>query len=241
MNTQENTVDLCAIAASRLQTAALHAVKGLQRGETVHLLLQEEPSLMLQSLNLQLRHHLSWQISAAEAGKWRVLIRHREDVAPRDLMDILSRDHQRLDKLFGLALQRVNADKVSEAAPLVMEFAAGLKRHIQIENDILAPSFRIPDAEPVAIMLREHDDILAQMANIESLFAGEALVQAWEVSPFLAILSGVMAKHEHREEQNLFPQWDIALRKASPEDRQALLARIQLMLANEPQQLSSSN
>ncbi|WP_461552519.1 hemerythrin domain-containing protein [Sulfuriferula sp.] len=228
-------VDLCGIAASRLQTAALPAVKNLQRGETVRLLLEEEPSLMLQSLNLQLRHHLSWQISTEGTDKWRVLIRHREDVAPRDLMDILSRDHQRLDKLFGLSLQLVNAGKVSEAAPLVMEFAAGLKRHIQTENNILAPSFHIPDPEPVAIMLREHDDILAQTANIESLFAGEEPLQAWEVSPFLAILSGVLAKHEHREEQNLFPQWDIALRMAAPEDRQALLTRVQQSLSNMQQ------
>ena len=78
-------IDLCPVAASRLQTAALLAVKDLQRGVTVHLLLREEPSLMLQSLNLQLRHNLSWQISAEETGEWRVLIRHREDVAPRDL------------------------------------------------------------------------------------------------------------------------------------------------------------
>lgn len=235
MNTQETMVDLCDIAASRLQSAALQAIRELRPGEIIHLLTLQEPSLMLQSLNLQLRHILNWRISAAEPGKWRVLIRHREDVAPCDLMDILSRDHQRLDELFGLALQLVNANKVSDAAPLVMEFAAGLKRHIQIENDILAPSFRIPDAEPVAIMLHEHDDILAQTANIESLFAGDELVQAWEVSPFLAILSGVMAKHEHREEQNLFPQWDIALRMAVPEDRQALLARVQRMLSNMPQ------
>ena len=233
MNTREIMVDLCAVAASRLQTAALQSVTGLRRGETVHLLLQEEPSLMLQSLNLQLRHNLSWQISAEETGEWRVLIRHREDVAPRDLMDILSRDHQRLDELFGLSLQLVNAGKISEAAPLVMEFAAGLKRHIQVENDILAPSFRIPDPEPVAIMLHEHDDILAQTANIESLFAGGEPVQVWEVSPFLAILSGVMAKHEHREEQNLFPQWDIALRMAAQDDREALLMRVQRTLLDE--------
>lgn len=239
MSTQETMIDLCAIAASRLQPAALLAVKHLQRGEIVHLLIREEPSLMLQSLNLQLRHILNWRISAEEAGKWRVLIRHREDVAPCDLMDILSRDHQRLDKLFGLSLQLVNADKLSEAAPLVMEFAAGLKRHIQIENDVLAPSFRIPDAEPVAIMQHEHDDILAQMANIESFFTAKELVQAWEVSPFLAILSGTMAKHEGREEQNLFPQWDIALRKASSEDREALLMRVQKMLTSEPHALVS--
>lgn len=186
---------------------------------------------MLQSLNLQLRHHLSWQISEETPGRWRVEIRHREDVAPGDLMDILTRDHQRLDQLFGHALHLVNAGKPAEAAPFIAAFAAGLKRHIHVENDILAPGFQVPNADPVATMLHEHDDMLAQMANIESFFTDEGRsAQAWELSPFLAILSGAMAKHEHREEQNLFPQWDIALRKASPQDRQALLARIQKIL-----------
>ncbi|BBP04563.1 hypothetical protein TPL01_17270 [Sulfuriferula plumbiphila] len=235
MNTRETMIDLCTVAASRLQTAALLAVKDLQRGETIHLLTRQEPLLMLRSLNLQLRHILSWQISAEETGEWRVLIRHREDVAPSGLMEILALDHQRLDELFGLALQLVNAGRIAEAAPLITEFASRLERHIHVENDILAPGFQIPNTDPIATMLHEHDDILAQTANIESLFAGEEPVQAWEVSPFLAILSGVMAKHEHREEQNLFPQWDIALRMASPGDRQALLTRVQRMLLNVQQ------
>ena len=230
MNTRENSVDLCNIASSRLQIAALQSVTGLQRGETLHLLIGEEPSLLLQSLNLQLRQRLNWQISTIVPGQWQVLIRHREDVAPVDLMDILSRDHQRLDELFGVALQRVNADKVSAAIPLIMAFAAGLKRHVQVENEILAPGFRVANADPLATMLHEHDDILLQMAIIESYCTAEVLVPAWELSPFLAILSGTMAKHENREEQNLFPHWDIALRKASPEDREALLARVRQVL-----------
>ena len=79
-------------------------------------------------------------------------------------------------------------------------------------------------------MLHEHDDIVLQMAIIKSYCTAKILVPAWELSLFLAILSGTMAKHEKREEQNLFPQWDIALRKASPEDREALLVRVQEVL-----------
>ena len=134
-----------------------------------------------------------------------------------------------------LKLLRFTLNQAEAERALSIAIAAGLKRHIQTENDILAPSFRIPDAEPVAIMLHEHDDILAQTANIESFFTAKELVQAWEVSPFLAILSGTMAKHEGREEQNLFPQWDIALRKASSEDREALLMRVQRILLNVQQ------
>ncbi len=234
MNARDNTVDLRHIAANRLQMAAFQAVMQLQRGERIYLLTRLEPTLMMHSLNLQLRHRLNWQVIEETPCQWRVSIRHREDVTPVDLMDILSRDHQRLDELFGLSLQLVNAGKVSEGIPLIMEFSDGLKRHVHVENDILVPVFRGPDTGPVATMLREHDDILEQMTIIESYCNDGASVPAWELSPFLAILSGTMAKHENREEQNLFPQWDLALRHASPEDKQVLMVQVQQELAGLP-------
>ncbi len=234
MNTRDNTMDLCHVPASRLQMAALQAVTELQRGASIDLLTGLEPTLMMHSLNLQLRHRLNWQVIEAAPGLWRVSIRHRDDVAPADLMDILSRDHQRLDELFGLSLQLVNAGRVAEGIPLIMEFSDGLKRHVHVENDILVPAFRGPDTGPVATMLREHDDILVQLTLIESYCSAGESVPAWELSPFLAILSGTMAKHENREEQNLFPQWDHALRQASPEDKQALMAQVQQELAGLP-------
>ena len=231
MNTRDNRVDLCHVAANRLQMAAFQAVMELQRGGRIYLLTGLEPTLMMHSLNLQLRHRLNWQVIEDAPGKWRVSIRHREDVAPTDLMDILSRDHQRLDELFGLSLQLVNAGKVSEGIPLIMEFSDGLKRHVHVENDILVPAFRGPNTGPVATMLREHDDILEQLTIIESYCSAGESVPTWELSPFLAILSGTMAKHENREEQNLFPQWDLALRHASIEDKQALMAQVQQELS----------
>ncbi|HET9114151.1 MAG TPA: hemerythrin domain-containing protein [Burkholderiales bacterium] len=234
MNTRDNTIDLRHIAANRLQMAAFQAVTELQRGERIFLLTGLEPTLMMHSLNLQLRHRLNWQVIEEAPGKWKVSICRREDVAPASLMDILSRDHQRLDELFGLSLQLVNAGKVSEGIPLIMEFSDGLKRHVHVENDILVPAFRGPDTGPVATMLREHDDILAQMTIIESYCSDGDPVPAWELSPFLAILSGTMAKHENREEQNLFPQWDLALRHASPEDKEALMARVGQELSGMP-------
>jgi hypothetical protein len=79
-------------------------------------------------------------------------------------------------------------------------------------------------------MLGEHDEILVQLREVESALAGGA-AEAWEVEPFVAILSGTLAKHEHREESNLFPRWQTALDALRPEAARALAAEVQLALA----------
>jgi hypothetical protein len=63
----------------------------------------------------------------------------------------------------------------------------------------------------------------------ESLRAGDAGMG--EAGTYCAILSGTLAKHEHREEQNLFPRWRVALARRSPEEVSALLERVKLLLA----------
>jgi hypothetical protein len=199
----------------------------------VTLVTAADPALVLESLNLQLRDALAWE-TAADAGAWRATVRRRADTAPAGAIDALIRDHHRLDELFAVALRRVNANDLEAARPLVAEFATGLRRHLDVENELLArelPGVAAPDGtDHVAVMRREHDEILAQLAEVESALGADA-PEAWEVEPFVAILSGTLAKHEYREEANLFPHWQAALARLGPERRDALLAAVQSALA----------
>lgn len=223
MTTQENMADLSLIPTSKLQMAMLYVLAPLKRGDCMTLRFQEDPSILLLSINLQLRYRLRWQLDTIETGQWQAQIRHRDDVAPNGIKDLLSRAHQKLDEQFGLALHCINTNQIDQAAAYFTLFADDLKRHVHVENDMLAPHIRIPNDEPATIMLREHDDILDQVAHIETLFADHTNTQSTEMAPYMAILSGTMAKHEHREEENLFPQWDIALNKVSTQEQQRLL------------------
>lgn len=226
-------IDLRAEPPSRVLTAAFYGVKDLQKGETAVLLVLEEPTLIMQSLNLQMRNNLHWSVSQSKPGTWRVEVRHREDVAPADIIDLLTRHHKTLDGVFALALRHVNAGNADEAAPRLAEFGCSLRRHIEVENELLAGRLILPrdphGADPLSIMLREHDEILAQLALIESCF-GQGLPDAGEAGAFVAILSGTLAKHEYREENNLFPLWNAVLQRASPQDAEALLAKVEAML-----------
>ena len=111
-------------------------------------------------------------------------------------------------------------------------FSMGLTRHVYAENNLLAPSFEAPrnaaGDDPTSIMLREHEEILGQVSMIEDAFAQDA--GAGDLEPLLALLSGQMAKHEAREELNLFPHWRAALQRAPAGSETQLVRRLKAVL-----------
>jgi len=227
-------VDLRAEPAARVQTAAYYAVRDLGPGESVILLTAAAPELLMASLNLQLRDAVAWEVERDAPG-WRTIVRRRADTAPSGVIDLLVRDHRRLDELLAVALRRVNANDLSGARPLLAGFASGIARHLRAENALLAPhlpaAVAADGADHVGIMLREHDEILAQLEQVESAL-GEVAPEPWEVEPFLAILSGMLAKHEHREESNLFPRWQGALDALAPGAADTLFEAVRRALAS---------
>ena len=229
MSEHPQAVDLRAEPESRVQLAALAAVRELGPGGTCVLLTREDPALLMASLNLQLRAALAWE-TAPGADHWRTTVRPVADTLPRDLIDTLTRDHRRLDELLARALRLLNAGDTVRAKSLLDGFAAGLRRHVGAENDIISPALG-PEArfEPLEIMLREHLELTEQLQAVEQCFAevpaGQA-PQAWEIEPFVAILSGTLAKHEYREEGGLFPAWAAALGGRPAAEREALHARV---------------
>lgn len=233
MEQQTTTLDLREERSSRVQGAAFYALRSLARGSTVILLTAEEPSLMMRSLDLQLRNNLAWHISATAQG-WRIEVRHRGDAAVVDVLDLLSRDHKRLDALLAQGMRLVDQADAAAAAPLLREFAGALARHVGAEDEVLMPLFGMPAAEdaPAAIMRREHDEILAQLAAIADCLAADA-PEAGELSAYCAILSGTLAKHEYREENNLFPQWQVTLARKTTAEQKEIMSRVETLLQGD--------
>jgi hypothetical protein len=230
----ESELDLRGTAPSRVQTAAFHAVRDLARGSAVILLTDDNAGLLMESLNLQLRDLLAWETQVI-AGGFRTRVVLREETEPTDVIDLLTRDHHRLDGRLAIALRRVNAGDMVAARRLIAEFATGLARHLAAEDALLAehlPQLAGGDGEsPVTIMLREHVEIRDQLAEVEAGFGAAETPEPWEVEPFVAILSGTLAKHEHREEANLFPHWRAALARLGERERAELLAKVRAVLA----------
>lgn len=226
-------LDLTDLPESRLQGTALPVLRELAPGTVVAILTRTDPRLAMDSIELALRHAIAWRAGRDAAGRYRVEVRRREEAAAADLVDVLQRDHRALDVCLAQALARVNAGDAAGAKPLVAQLAVSLRRHIRVENEVLAPRLGGGAAgpeEPLTIMLREHDEILRQVAALEETSA-PAAPDAAELSAFVAILSGTLAKHEHREESNLFPRWQTALRALPAAERARLREDVEQVLA----------
>lgn len=226
MSSVPEIVDLTRVPPSRVQGAAFYALKGLARGDKVILLLAQDPTLLMQSLDLQLRHILAWTATESQ-GCWRVEVTHGAESPPRDVLEVLVRDHRRLDGLLIQAMRLANTSEMSGATSALSGFAAGLRRHMQVEDETLAAVLVLPGArhgsDPLSIMLREHAELRRQLAAIEECLA---VPDAAELGALCAILSGALAKHEHREEETLFPLWRAAWMNKTAAEREELMSQV---------------
>lgn len=229
MTTDTHLCDLTGHASSQLQTSVFYEIKDMARGETVTFLFAEDPAIILHSLNLQLRNNLRWEVSEEADSRWRAVIHRAEDVPPVDVLDILKRDHKRLDAMFSQVIHLTDSGRLEIAHELMRAFTEGLRKHLQVEHDMLARAIRTPPNaqgfDPSAAMMQEHNEILNQSVMIEASFEEDDATSA-SVGPLLAILAGYLSKHEQREEATLFPLWTGALNKAPEHARTALFNNV---------------
>src|SRR5690554_170750 len=97
-------IDLRARGELPAHTYAFYRLRELRAGETAELVAEEEPAMTLEAVSLNLRHRIHWELLEAGPPLWRVRVAPREDVEATTLMDVLQRDHERVDRLFASAL-----------------------------------------------------------------------------------------------------------------------------------------
>ena len=224
MSAEHERIDLTrGDASAPLHTRVFYLLRDLQRGRALELVVDEDPDLLLEAVNFQLRRRLRWEVAEAGAGRWVVRVRHRDDGRAAGLMDLMVRDHERLDRLLAGVLAELNAGRTG--APLA-EFATALRRHVEVENEILAPHFGAQPQGPTAVMFEDHERILAELDLVLESATGPEADPA-QAAAYAAMLSGSMAKHEGREERELFPYWEERFRR---DGDSGLLDRVQAVL-----------
>lgn len=228
----QDVIDLRETEGLAPHSFAFYRLRELAPGEVSQLLVPEEPRLLMESVALQLRHGIHWEVVSEGPPLWTVEVRRREDVEALDLIDFLTRDHLLIDHLFAEALHCLNRGDMDDALPPFRDFARRLRMHVEAENEIVAPRLDLPRSprgdDPTSIMLREHDELIEQVVMIEEML-DEGMGEAGLLSPFFAIISGQLAKHEGREENNLFPHWERLLKNMAG-DEQALFEQVKGMV-----------
>ncbi len=148
-----------------------------------------------------------------------------KDAPAETVATFLEWDHRRLDALLPNTRALAAAGDFDEAQATFAQFRSGLARHIQMEERVLFPV--VEDgiggpAGPTQVMRHEHRAIESQMTDIATALE-ETDLAAFEEG--LSSLSSVLAPHNMKEENILYPMADQFL--GSAERRSALVRSMQ--------------
>lgn len=133
-------------------------------------------------------------------------------ITPFDsVMHYLATDHDRLDAALEEVVARVEAGDLTTAATHFPAFAAGLARHIRLEDAVLFPRFEQATGMttgPTTVMRREH-------RLIEQVLGGlGAALEAGDAAGFSGLhgeLLALLGPHNEKEEAIIYPMTDQAL------------------------------
>jgi len=150
---------------------------------------------------------------------WRIEIARRDSGNPRTITEFLQADHRRLDAIYADFRGDVDSGNMEEAAKKFREFDLGLRRHIQVEEDILFPVFEektgMTDAGPTFVMRMEHQEIKETMERILGNADSGDQAKAREGAEMLL---QVLSEHNMKEEHILYPESDAFLMNAEREE-----------------------
>ncbi|WP_051180825.1 DUF2249 domain-containing protein [Thermithiobacillus tepidarius DSM 3134] len=211
------TFDLRSEPSATRQTRLYYLAEDLQPGQYFEIQTDDDPGIIMESVALQLRHKIIWEILSAAPGDWRIKVQHRDDAESLSLTDFLRQAQERLDRTLAKAMHACNEGRVELAPPFVREYDQGFRRFMHLESRFLPQQIPLPDdpriRDAVSGILAEYPRLLEDFLAVEAAFEEDSLPEAWEVAPFFSLLSGALAKHEARKEKFLYPVWESMLNR----------------------------
>jgi uncharacterized protein (DUF2249 family)/hemerythrin-like domain-containing protein len=144
---------------------------------------------------------------------------------PRTVTEYLEGDHRRLDAILGEVERLAAAGAFPAAAERFAEFSSGLGRHIDLEEEILFPTFERATgmrSGPTQVMRAEHVQIREWMRVATESLARE---DGGRLAEAIAALGQTLAAHNMKEERMLYPMADRAV--SGDEERRELVSRLQ--------------
>ncbi len=199
-----SVLDVRGMTYTEAQPLVYAAAIRLAVGQRLQVLADTDPAAMMRAVAFQLRDAISWSVETDDQ-LWQVSVRPRAEAEAKDVVDLLTWDHYRLDRQFAFVLAAANENRVADAEKIFKDYWIGLRRHVHLENNLLGPALGGGEEKgPLADMLFEHDSIIVQSRLVEETFDEKDYGM---LPAICAMLSGSLAKHENREESTLFPIW----------------------------------
>jgi uncharacterized protein (DUF2249 family)/hemerythrin-like domain-containing protein len=220
---QKTTLDVTRMPRPVRHPRIFEVFDALAVGESLVLANDHYPLPLLVELLAARPNQFDWSV-LDKGAIFRVAITKRDERAPRGVDEYLSWDHVRLDALLDETIDLFEAARVADARKTFGEFACGLERHIEAEENIVFPIFDAarPGAGPTQMMRFEHVHIRDALREL-----GAALDRsdATEFDSALETLVSVLGEHNAKEEGVLYPAID---RMVDEEGRANLVRQMQL-------------
>jgi hemerythrin-like domain-containing protein len=225
--TTEEPLDLRPIPVGERPSIVVAAFDRLAPGDTLVIKAGDAGDILLRYMQAERRGLFEWSHLRPGPPSWTIAIARRAAPpgAARGINEALSWDHDRLDALEAAAFQKRAEGDLESARDNFAAFAAGLRRHIAFEEQVLFPAFEEatgmpPTAGPTAVMREEHREIEVLIGKIEAGIAEKSA----PVEELRRSLHDVLGEHNLKEEGVLYPTTDQLL---GNEKADQLVERIQ--------------
>jgi uncharacterized protein (DUF2249 family) len=220
-------LDCSRMAAQACPDVVLDAFDGLAPGQRIRLVCLNPPVSTLEALRRERRGAFEWSPVREGPHSWQIDVERR--AAPvgslREVTEALVWDHARLDALGAAAFEARARGGLAQARDAFADFAHGLRRHIDFEEELLFPEFEerfglVGGNGPTPVMRAEHAAIVALLVVMErEIDDPEAPIELSR-----AELRLIQRDHDLKEEQILYPALDRLLDEAESD---AVVGRIQ--------------
>jgi uncharacterized protein (DUF2249 family) len=202
------TIDGDALGPEKMPVVVLAEFAELAAGEALLLTASSRPRDALTALQLQWPEEFDWIVLQDDPDRFRVEIRRSEHRAERTIQDVLSADHDRLDRAAAEVVDLMEGPAREAAAARLDELICGLERHFAQEENVLFVVIERVTGNAnrhLDLLRREHVFIRGIMKSIRDAFAGK---RPAEVATASASLRLELRRHARKELWVLYPLLD---------------------------------
>jgi regulator of cell morphogenesis and NO signaling len=230
MSSVMDATDVLDCGRMTAQTSAemvLELFDSLAPGRRLRLVSTQAPTTALETLQRERRGAFEWSPVCEGPALWEVDVERRAALvgSVREVTEALVWDHARLDALEAAAFEARARGALPLARAIFTDFAHGLRRHIDFEEQLLFPEFearcRLAGANgPTVAMRAEHRVVVDLLLRMEHEIDDPEAAIEWSRGE----LRQIQRDHDLKEEQILYRALD---RMLDEEEGDRMVARLQ--------------
>jgi uncharacterized protein (DUF2249 family) len=228
-------IDLRQIASMERIQLVLSRYQTLESGQALNIISSCSEQEILSVLQNQYAGEFEWYSLNDGPELWQMIVSKRSPNAPRcrQVLEFMETDHRRIYTMLDQLPVLVEQGARSELSTLLNQMATGLRKHIQMEEELLLPVIAerlVSPRGPAAVLRDDHIRVMDYQIQLQEVLLQAAGEKGWG-RPLLAVAEAFRRffdNHVGMEERILYAVTDLILNET---ERDALVQRCQILSA----------